>query len=243
MLQSLLALALGSHGKASIPIAPGGQTVQPGPLMSLLGQLAGQAASDADQLLWESEETPEYLLNQEGEYVVNPVVPEDHADALYEALLSAENHMLVGEDQPSTSWSNYLPFGKGTKLLVEYETFIRNFDIGEGSVLERTSDVFKTKIHIDPWDRFNVPETFVMLMIEYKKEGPGNRAKVIVNGRTYTDNNVTIHSSKKSRDISMSIHILGQKVDQISIKRESADSAKLEFKAVGDKHVLILTRE
>jgi hypothetical protein len=242
MLQSLLALALGSHGKGSISITPRGQAVQPGPLMSLLGQLAGQAASDADQLLWESEETPDYLLDSEGRYVVDPAVPEDHAEALYEALLAAENIRLIGEDARSQPWSNYLPFPAGTTLVVEYETFIRNFDIGNGSVLERTADLFKAKIHIDKWDRFNIPETYAMLMVEYKQDGPGNRAMVVVNGREYSDHNVTIRSGKSTRDIFMSINLLGQRIDQISIKRESTDKAKLKFKAGDKEHVLILTK-
>jgi hypothetical protein len=242
MLQSLLALALGSHGKGSIPITPGGQPVQPGPLMSLLGQLAGQAASDADQLLWESEETPAYLLDSEGRYVADPAVPEDHAEALYEALLTAENQALLGEETLRQPWSNYLPFTAGTKLLVEYETIIRNFDIGNGSVLERTADLFKAKIHIDKWDRFNIPETYVMLMIEYKQDGPGNKAMIVVNGKQYTDNNVTIRSGKTTRDILMSISFLGQRIDQISIKSEGANKAKLKFNAGSDEHVLILNK-
>lgn len=242
MLTSLLALALGSHGRKSIPLGKEGQSVQPGELMALFVKLASEAASDAEQLLWESDETPAYLLDSEGEFVADPAVPEERAEALYEALLAAENQAFIGEDlrQP---WSDYIPFAKGTRLLVEYEHWIRNFDIGKGNILERTSDLLKAKIHIDKREKFNIPETYVTLMIEYKQDGPGNKAIVVVNGQQSTDNNVTIRSGKNTREILMSIDLLGQKVDKISIHKENVNKAKLKFDAMGGQHVLILTRD
>lgn len=242
MKKVLLGLSLGSSGKNSVSIGKEGQTVRSGELMALLAKLAGEAAADADQLVWENDETPAYLLDSEGRFVADPAVPEERAEALYEALLTAENQELISEEL-RPSWSDFIPFAKGAKLLVEYETWIRNFDIGNASILDRTPDLFKAKIHIDKREKFNIPETFVTLMIEYKQEGPGNKAIVMVNGQQFTDNNVTIRSKKNIREILMSIYLLGQKIERISIHKESINSAKIKFDAGGDQHVLVLTRD
>jgi hypothetical protein len=63
--------------------------------MNLLSQRLSQAAKDADELLRESDETSVYLRDREGAFEVDPVVPEDRAAALYEALMSAEDQRLV----------------------------------------------------------------------------------------------------------------------------------------------------
>ena len=73
-------------------------------------------------------------------------------------------------------------------------------------------------------------------------EGDGNRAVVVVNGRSFTDDNVTIHSSRNRREISMSVRILGQKVDRIAVVKVDPDEAKLKFEAEGEEHVLVLTK-
>jgi hypothetical protein len=243
VLKSLLALALGSQGKQSIPVGQRDQKVQLGAVMNMLNALTTQAASDADELMRESQDTTAYLRDNEGEFLVDPYVPEERAQALYAALLNAENQRLTFAEADGKRWSDFFPFAKGATLLVEYETLIRNFDVGQARVLKRTANELEVKIHIDRWDRFNVPQTDATISIVYRREGTGNQAVVVVNGVQYTDTNVTIHSNRTSRQIGMSIEILNQKVDRITIAREDADEARIKFKAGGDTHVLILSRK
>jgi hypothetical protein len=243
VLKSLMSLALGSHGRSSIPVVKDGSSVPVGAFMNMLGQLAVKAATDADQLYGESDEKYGYLLDSQGQFAVDPAIPEGRAQALYNALLTAENRLIVGEGLSPQPWSIYLPFERDTKFLVEYETVLRDFDIGKGNILERTSDLLKAKIHINRWDRFGVPETYAMLMIKYVQDGPGNKAVIVINDRQYTDDNVTIHSRQDTREILMSINFLGQKVDRISIIRTSVNKANLKFITGGDQHVLVLTKE
>lgn len=95
MLQSLLSLSLGSSGRRSVKAGRGGPSVPVGAFANLLGQLAGQAAADADALLRESEEGQAYLLDSEGEYLVDPADSTGRAEALYETLVDAENQQLI----------------------------------------------------------------------------------------------------------------------------------------------------
>ena len=94
VLKSLLALSLGEQGRKSVDGVPVGA------VMNLLSTIFGQAAADADELLHASDETAGYLLDGEGQYNSDPVAPADRADALYAALLDAENDHIseaVGE--------------------------------------------------------------------------------------------------------------------------------------------------
>jgi hypothetical protein len=93
-LLSLVALALGEHGRKSF------NGVSVGAVMNLLSTVFGQAAADADELLYASEETPAYLLDGEGYPSVDPAAPADRAHALYAALLGAENESL----SEATGW-------------------------------------------------------------------------------------------------------------------------------------------
>jgi hypothetical protein len=85
VLKTLLALAMGEHGRKSIDGVPIGR------IMNLLSTVFNQAAADADELLYSSGETSSYLLDDEGAYLTGPERPADRADALYTTLLDAEN--------------------------------------------------------------------------------------------------------------------------------------------------------
>lgn len=98
VLKSLSSLALGSLGNMNVKLGNGGPSVPVGGVMNLIGTLAGKAAADADELLRESEHSPSYLLDEEGRFLGDPAVPEDRAQALYNALSEAENERLGVEE-------------------------------------------------------------------------------------------------------------------------------------------------
>jgi hypothetical protein len=90
VLKSLLALALGEHGRKSV------DGVSVGAVMNLLSSVFGQAAADADELNYMSEAIPPpYMLDAEGHLSVDPAAPTDRAQALYAGLLSAESDQLL----------------------------------------------------------------------------------------------------------------------------------------------------
>ncbi|MEU6040721.1 hypothetical protein ABZ801_35520 [Actinomadura sp. NPDC047616] len=88
VLKSLLALALGGHGRKAVDGVPVGA------VMSMLSNVFAQAAADADELLYEDDEAT-YLIDGEGGPRVDPAVPEDRAQALYVTFLEAENQYLT----------------------------------------------------------------------------------------------------------------------------------------------------
>jgi hypothetical protein len=95
VLKSLASLALGAMGRSSVPVGASGQQVPVGAFMNMLGSLAAQAAADADQLMSENDVTPSYLLDGEGRFRGDPLLPENRAHLLYQALATAEEERLL----------------------------------------------------------------------------------------------------------------------------------------------------
>ena len=243
VLKSLLALALGSYGKQSIKVGEEGPDVSLGAYMNLLNKLVGQALQDADELLRETEQTHDYLLDSEGEYWVDPTVPEERANALYETIVTRENQELVGHYQPLRGgWGDYFPFSAGTDLLVEYEVdWLPDPDLGKAIVVTRSRDVLKLTLYIEPWPSFNIPRTNATIEFQYFGEGRGNRAVAIVNGQRFSNDDVNIRSWGAGREISLSINILGLLVHRITVLRDKSGAAKINFSAGSKDHVLVLT--
>ncbi|MGD9045567.1 MAG: hypothetical protein PVG06_17770, partial [Desulfobacterales bacterium] len=153
MLKSLTALSLGSHGRESIKVGKFGPSVNVGRFMNLLDELASNATADADQFLTDGKEASTYRFNSEGYDIADPAAAEERAQALYDALISGQTQGLTAEAAPAQPWSSFFPFPKGTKLLVEYEHWLNNWNIGNGIVLERTSNLLKAKLHIDKQEK------------------------------------------------------------------------------------------
>ena len=82
-----LAAALGQQGRASVNGVPVGA------VMNMLSTIFGQAAAEADELMYESSTTPAYMLNEQAPSG-DPVAPGDRAQALYAALLRARDRHL-----------------------------------------------------------------------------------------------------------------------------------------------------
>lgn len=81
VLQHLLAAALGQQGRQSINGVPVGAA------LNMLSTIFGQAAADADELMYSS-------ADDEDEPRTDPASPVDRAQALYEAFVDAENAYL-----------------------------------------------------------------------------------------------------------------------------------------------------
>lgn len=92
VLTSLLALALGEHGRKTV-----GDGVPVGAVMNTLGTIFSQAAADADELLLE-EEAPTYRLDDQSAF--SPAAPLDRAEDLYARLLDAENAQIAQAMHP-----------------------------------------------------------------------------------------------------------------------------------------------
>ena len=68
---------------------------------------------DAEELFGETDVTPGYLLDSEGNFRIDPVVAEDRADALYQALLDAQNQRLADE---AALYEAYLEFDAASEM-------------------------------------------------------------------------------------------------------------------------------
>lgn len=99
VLQGLLSMALGSKGKSNIRV--GKQSVPSGAIANLLGVLANQAAEEYnDAVSYEGVSVPSYLLDAEGEFMVDPAVPEERAAVLWGLLeQTAWERALEAEDE------------------------------------------------------------------------------------------------------------------------------------------------
>jgi hypothetical protein len=110
MLKGVLSLALGQNGRKAVKLGTGQSSVDVSALMSLAKNLFEEAAADADELARESDFRPRYLLDSEGEYAYDPVDPGERDQALYEALIDAEEQGLMESGEgPYAPWEAEVP--------------------------------------------------------------------------------------------------------------------------------------
>jgi hypothetical protein len=83
---ALRAMFMGPAGRPTVPV--GSSQVSTGAIANMLGMLAQQAA-EAFEPETEGEALPSYLLNERGEAVVDPALPEARAEALMSRLNEA----------------------------------------------------------------------------------------------------------------------------------------------------------
>lgn len=242
VLKSLLALSLGAQGCKSIAVGESETAVNIGSFMNLIGTLADKAAADADALTSADEASTAYLMDSEGEFMVDPAVPEDRATSLYNLLTHTANQQLFGESGPVQPWSDFFPFVRKTKLLVEYQTgWGVDLDIGRGEVLERTRNHLKLNIHIDK-NRL-VSETDAVFEIQYTQDGPGNHVRAKVNGKEYNFNNITIKSYRNTREVPLFVNFGDKKVSRITLSRVDAGEATLKITIDNEEEVFVLTEK
>lgn len=98
ILQSLMAMIMGPAGRPNIPV--GGNPVPVGAFANLIGALANTAAAEYNATAaQEGESIPTYLLNESGDFLVDPAVPEERAGL----LLSMLNQSAVETDESDES--------------------------------------------------------------------------------------------------------------------------------------------
>jgi hypothetical protein len=101
ILQSLMAMIMGPAGRPNVPV--GGNPVPVGAFANLIGTLANQAAAEYNATAaHEGESIPTYLLNESGDFLVDPAVPEERA----RVLLSMLNETLVETDESEADWDS-----------------------------------------------------------------------------------------------------------------------------------------
>ena len=110
-----------------------------------------------------------------------------------------------------------------------------------GASLERAPGLLRVQIHLKGLELLGVPETDALLAVEYRREGHGNQAEVVVNGQRYVDEDVFIRSGRGARELRIPIQVLGMRVDRITLIRQGPGEALLSFRAGQDEHVLALT--
>lgn len=102
ILKSLMAMAVGRAGSSHVPV--GGSPVPIGAIANLIGTLANQAEADYNAALaGGGESVPSYLLDESGEFRVDPAVPEQRAQLVLEMLLRASESEPESEPESNES--------------------------------------------------------------------------------------------------------------------------------------------
>jgi hypothetical protein len=99
VLQSLGAMAMGSSGRPTIPVGSAQTPVPTSAFANLLGLLANRAADEQVALSDGSESNLRYLMDDAGEWVVDPSESEQRAAHLYYLLNAAEYERMVQAEQ------------------------------------------------------------------------------------------------------------------------------------------------
>jgi hypothetical protein len=107
ILQSLMAMIMGPAGRPNVPV--GGNPVPVGAFANLIGNLANQAAAEYNATaVHEGESIPTYLLNESGDFLVDPAVPEERAAVLLSMLQQAavETDESDESDESDVEWDS-----------------------------------------------------------------------------------------------------------------------------------------
>jgi hypothetical protein len=99
VLQSLGAMAMGSSGRPTIPVGSTQTPVPTSAFANLLGLLANRAADEQVALSDGSESSLRYLMDDAGEWVVDPSESEQRASHLYYLLDAAEYERMAQAEQ------------------------------------------------------------------------------------------------------------------------------------------------
>ena len=109
-------------------------------------------------------------------------------------------------------WSLYVPdWRPNDRLDVDGPL---NYD-GEGEITERTDTVigFHLKMpEVHPFLFGHIAAMDIQFRAEYLKEGDGNKAHAVVNGKEIDDNNVIVQSGPDARAMQSSVLIQGRKL-------------------------------
>ncbi|MBF2062896.1 MAG: hypothetical protein IGS39_00445 [Calothrix sp. C42_A2020_038] len=106
VLQALLAMVMGSAGRQTIAV--GDNLVPLGAFANLIGTLANQAAAQYNAVTQEAgENIPQYLMDFNGEFLVDPAVPEQRAGLLMNLLQQANQENLAPKVVKSKDVNRY----------------------------------------------------------------------------------------------------------------------------------------
>jgi len=97
VLQALLAMTMGSAGRQTIPVK--GNLVPLGAFANLIGTLANQVAAEYNAATQETgENIPQYLMDSNGEFIVDPAVAEQRAGLLMNLLQQANQENFAQQE-------------------------------------------------------------------------------------------------------------------------------------------------
>ncbi|OQZ00737.1 MAG: hypothetical protein B6D35_05565 [Candidatus Brocadia sp. UTAMX2] len=105
LLQSILGQVLGKAGRGTVPVGQQGASAPFGSFMNALSTLANQAAAEANARE-DSQGTPSYLLDKQGNFLCDPAVPEERAQILLEQL--HEDYPAETDDDEGESLTEWL---------------------------------------------------------------------------------------------------------------------------------------
>ncbi len=99
MKQALASLAMGPRGRQTIPVGSAGRPVPTSAFAGLINQLAQSVLDEQAEFSDGSEADLGYLMDDTGEWIVDPAESEERAAVLYEMLNIAELERVFREDE------------------------------------------------------------------------------------------------------------------------------------------------
>jgi glycosyltransferase involved in cell wall biosynthesis len=127
-LEALNAMLLGQAGKRHVRVA--GTPVPVAAFSELIESLANRASAEYAAVAPSAEqEIPEYLLDQEGELICDPAVPEERADALLELL--GQQVMMESMDDEELEYEDFDDYDEEEELDFEDDDYDEEEDYDE----------------------------------------------------------------------------------------------------------------
>ena len=141
---------------------------------------------------------------------------------------------------PILPWSNYFPFKKGSDLQASINLFGFTHTIGRALVIEHTPKRLKVRLNVDAMPLFGISQTKILIAIEYKHEGSGNRVALKANNLTFTESKLNIKSGKNVRRILLPFKIFGHDISEIIFSKKNNKEAELTLLSSSGDYVFSL---
>ncbi len=153
----LLGHVLGRSGRKSVTVGKKRTAVPGGALMNLLATLANQAAVEMNASGTGSQETPQYLLSEEGELLCDPAVPEERAKVLWNLLEEADEE----EEVPYEYDDERYPYPEGATGFAAPEDYYMEEDDYPEDEFEDIDDVDEEDFY-DEMETMDIEEAYAL---------------------------------------------------------------------------------
>lgn len=169
-----------------------------------------------------------------------------HLDRLARGIAAAvAAHVGFVRQPPATTtairpWSDFFQFTAGTNFFVDGPAGYN----GSGRVITNTATTVRFTLVMPAYSIFgnDIPALNADIEATYVREGAGNPGRIIVDGQTFDDPNLTITTVGNRRRVVPSISVPGANIGAIEAGNDGADEIDLDITVDGTVHDFDLER-